>query len=74
MREDSPVASRDWSKKLQSVMVVTEPRWPVLATFSLRGNDTKKFFVVVALAFAFTTGTVIAHTDLAIAECTTSNC
>jgi len=38
----------------------------------------KKIFGVLALAFAFATGmalaTVIAHTDQAIAVCTTSNC
>ena len=38
----------------------------------------KKIFLVLALAFAFTTGmtivTVVAHTDQAAASCGTSNC
>jgi hypothetical protein len=38
----------------------------------------KKIFAFLALAVAFTAGmalaTVIAHTDQAIAACTTSNC
>jgi len=38
----------------------------------------KKIAVVLALAFAFTTGmaaaTVIAHTDQAIADCTSGSC
>ena len=38
----------------------------------------KKIFVVVALTFAFTTGmavaTVVAHTDQAMADCSSAAC
>jgi hypothetical protein len=38
----------------------------------------KKIFLVLALAFAFTTGmtvvTVVAHTDQAMADCTSGAC
>jgi hypothetical protein len=37
----------------------------------------KKIFLVLALTFAFTTGTVVtvvAHTDQAMADCGSSNC
>jgi FtsH-binding integral membrane protein len=38
----------------------------------------KKVFLILAVAFAFTTGmtavTVVAHTDQALADCSSGNC
>ena len=63
--------SDDWPKKLQNVMAVTDPPsqfWNSSST----GIVMKKIFLVLALAFAFSTGmavvTVIAHTDQAAAS------
>ena len=60
------------SKKLQNVTAVTEALSPVLATSSSTGIAMKKIFLVLALAFAFSTGmavvTVIAHTGQAAAS------
>jgi hypothetical protein len=54
--------------------------WPVLAHSEDQRGETvmKKIFLVLAVAFVFTTGmtvvTVVGHTDQAIADCTSSNC
>ena len=64
--------SDDWPKKLQNVMAVTEPPSQFWQAHHQRGIVMKKIFLVLALAFAFSTGmavvTVIAHTDQAAAS------
>ena len=60
------------AEKLQNVMAVTDPPSRFWEADHKRGIVMKKIFLVLALAFAFSTGmavvTVIAHTDQAAAS------
>ena len=73
------IAHQRGPEKHRSVMPVTEGRLPIPAWSDWKREAVmKKIFLVLALAFAFTTGmtvvTVVAHTDQAMADCGGSAC